>query len=421
MVPHNVHICCSVANEKWFRQEELHYLFDIFYQSGVELKIVGGAIRNSIMGYPVREIDFATNALPDETIRIAHQHKFSTYTVGKKHGTIHIIGKNKTVYEVTTLRRDISTNGRHSVVQFGTSWLMDAQRRDFSMNALYADKNGNVYDYLGNGFTDCQNRIIRFIGDAYTRIQEDYLRAFRYFRFACLYSQGPLDQKTLNAIQSLQKHISEVSRERVCHELRIMLGASSQRLQEILWEIYDLRLLYAYGFDSFSNAVFNNPYFVRNQGDILFRLWMLFYQHRSYADYRHYNEQNVLSQKEKKRMNLFAYGKANCDILQSRNDLLHLVSEFEAKEAKDIVLSACAVLGEECARYKKYVAQVERQQVFIFPVTGQDLLQNGFKQGREIGHTLRYLKKIWINSDYTLTQKKLIKHITISDDKKKIR
>ena len=150
--------------------------------------MVGGAVRNALLGLPVEEIDVATTAVPEEVVRRVTAAGFKPVPTGIEHGTITVV-IDKHPFEVTTLRQDVETYGRHAKVAFGRDWRTDAERRDFTINALSATRDGTVYDYVG-GLADLEARRVRFIGDPQKRIEEDYLRILRFFRFHAAYSDG---------------------------------------------------------------------------------------------------------------------------------------------------------------------------------------------------------------------------------------
>ena len=191
--------------------------------AGEETRIVGGAIRNALIGRPVHEIDLATTALPDEAARRARAAGFRTVPTGIEHGTLTVIARGEP-FEVTTLREDVETDGRHAIVRFGRDFAADATRRDFTINALSLGRDGRVRDYC-EGLPDLAARRIRFIGDAATRIREDYLRILRFFRFHAEYGIGPLDREGLAAAIAGREGLARLSRERIRAELLKLVAA----------------------------------------------------------------------------------------------------------------------------------------------------------------------------------------------------
>ena len=183
--------------------------------------MVGGAVRNTLIGEPPGDVDVATTARPDEVIRRVEAAGFKAVPTGLEHGTITVVIESRP-YEVTTLREDVETFGRKAKVAFGRDWKADAERRDFTINALSVSPDGTVHDYVG-GLADIAARRVRFIGDAATRIAEDYLRILRFFRFHSAYGQGAFDPASLHACIAARAGLDRLSRERVRMELMKLL------------------------------------------------------------------------------------------------------------------------------------------------------------------------------------------------------
>jgi poly(A) polymerase len=209
----------------WLHGGSLPRLLEVLDRNGEEARVVGGAVRNTLLGEPVGEIDLATTAVPDEVVRRAAAAGFKPVPTGIEHGTVTIV-VDGTPFEVTTLREDVETFGRHARVAFGRSWQHDAERRDFTMNALYAGRDGSLYDYAG-GLDDLAARRVRFIGDPTRRIAEDYLRILRFFRFHAAYGDGgPPDAAGLAACIAGRAGLETLSRERVRMEILKLLSAT---------------------------------------------------------------------------------------------------------------------------------------------------------------------------------------------------
>lgn len=186
-------------------------------------RYVGGAVRDTLLGLPVSDVDIATALLPNEVINRLEAAGIKAIPTGIEHGTVTaaVDGKN---YEITTLRRDVATDGRRATVAFATDWQEDASRRDFTINALYADpKSAEVFDYF-DGMSDLEARRLRFIGDAHQRIAEDFLRILRYFRFLARYGGGQLDADAITACATGAHGLTALSRERIAQELTRILG-----------------------------------------------------------------------------------------------------------------------------------------------------------------------------------------------------
>jgi poly(A) polymerase len=207
----------------WLREGALAQLLGVLNRDGEEARVVGGAVRNALLGEPISEFDVATTAIPDEVVRRATAAGFKPVPTGIEHGTITVVIASRP-FEVTTLREDVETFGRHASVRFGRDWRADAERRDFTMNALSAGADGVVHDYVG-GLADLKARRVRFIGDAKKRIDEDYLRILRFFRFHAAYGHGLPDAAGLAACIAARAGLGQLSRERVRMELLKLLLA----------------------------------------------------------------------------------------------------------------------------------------------------------------------------------------------------
>ena len=216
----------------WLKDEGLQRLIAVLSAGGEEARIAGGAVRNALIGEAVSDIDIATTTVPDETEKRAKDAGFRTVPTGKAHGTVTVIAGG-TPYEVTTLRADVETDGRHATVVFGTDWKADAERRDFTVNALYARADGAVIDLVG-GLADLDARRLRFIGDPEARIREDYLRILRFFRFFAWYGDGRPDADGLRACARLKEGMARLSAERVWAELKKLLCAPDPS-RALLW------------------------------------------------------------------------------------------------------------------------------------------------------------------------------------------
>jgi poly(A) polymerase len=222
----------SVAHEAWFQDPRLTRVFSLLNADGGEGRVVGGAVRNSLMGLDVSDIDMATTLTPDAVIERAKAAGIKAVPTGIAHGTVTLVLDGKP-FEVTTLRTDVETDGRHAKVAFSTDWQGDAERRDLTINALYANAAGEVIDLVG-GLADIETRNIRFIGDAATRISEDYLRILRFFRFFAYYGSGRPDAAGLKASAAARSKLATLSAERVWSELRKLLSAKDPG-RALLW------------------------------------------------------------------------------------------------------------------------------------------------------------------------------------------
>ncbi|RWI08025.1 CCA tRNA nucleotidyltransferase [Mesorhizobium sp.] len=216
----------------WLGERHLQRLLAALAAGGEEARVAGGAVRNALIGQPVADVDIATTTVPDETIRRAEAAGFKAVPTGIEHGTITIVAGGKP-FEVTTLRADIETDGRRAKVSFGRDWKADAERRDFTINALYAEADGTIVDLVG-GVADIEARRLRFIGDPEARIREDYLRILRFFRFFAWYGDGRPDAEGLKACARLKEGLGQLSVERIWSELKKLLSAPDPS-RALLW------------------------------------------------------------------------------------------------------------------------------------------------------------------------------------------
>ena len=198
---------------------QIFRIFETFNQNSIFL--VGGCIRDAILQKDVTDIDFATSLTPDETTNLLDQNNIQSVDVGKKYGTVTAI-INQKKYEITSFRKDISTDGRHATVTFTNDMKEDAQRRDFTFNALYVDSNGKIFDFY-NGQEDLKNGNVIFIGDPNERIKEDYLRILRYFRFFALFENSDIDPDLQKVFMANHAHLSKISNERKWFEFKEIL------------------------------------------------------------------------------------------------------------------------------------------------------------------------------------------------------
>jgi poly(A) polymerase len=220
----------TLPRQAWLSQAATTQVMDALTLAGGEdcARFVGGCVRDALSRRPVNDIDIATTLTPDEVITAVRGAGLRAIPTGVEHGTVTVVAEH-TPFEITTLRRDVETDGRRAVVAFTRDWAEDAARRDFRINALYADREGVIYDPSGGGLADVAAGAIVFVGDAETRIREDALRILRYFRFLAWYGRGEPDGGSLRACQALAPLVEGLSAERVAKELLTLLAAEDPR------------------------------------------------------------------------------------------------------------------------------------------------------------------------------------------------
>jgi poly(A) polymerase len=217
----------SLAGAEWLSDARLQRVLAALAAEGGETRVAGGTVRNALLDEPVGDMDVATTEVPARVVELARRAGLEVHPTGLDHGTVTVVAKDgdgPKTFEVTTLRIDVETFGRHAQVAFTDDWTADAQRRDFTMNALYCDGAGTVFDPVG-GFPDILERRVRFVGEPAERIREDFLRILRFFRFQARYGQGDPDAHGLAACVALQEGLETLSAERVRQEMLKLLVA----------------------------------------------------------------------------------------------------------------------------------------------------------------------------------------------------
>nr|WP_255616673.1 CCA tRNA nucleotidyltransferase [Microvirga puerhi] len=362
---------------------------------GVETRIVGGAVRNALLGRPVTEVDCASTALPDVIVDFAKKAGFKPVPTGIDHGTITVVVEGEP-FEVTTLREDVETDGRYAVVRFGHDFEADALRRDFTINALSLSADGRLYDYT-DGLADLAARRVRFIGDAHVRIREDYLRILRFFRFYAEYAENGPDPEGLTAAGQERAGLAILSRERIRHEMLRLLAARRA--------VDTVRILAEHGFLTWIlDGVAEFGRFGRIAADGARRKIERFAALAVMVeeDAERLRERLRLSNDEHRR--LAGYGRL-VGALRSEPAILdqvairRLVAEHGV-ETVDLVLAALSgelrpqVSGEALAALDGFRSGAVP--LPVFPLRGADLVEEGIPRGPKIGEILASARSIWL-------------------------
>lgn len=349
-----------------------------------EARIVGGAVRNMLMGVSVSDIDITTTTLPDETTRRAQAAGWRVIPTGIDHGTVTVLVEGK-AFEVTTLREDIATNGRHAEVKFGRDFVADAARRDFTMNALSLGLDGVVHDEFG-GLADIATRRVRFIGDADQRLREDYLRGLRFLRFSAEYGDGQLDAAGLAAVLRQREGFAQLSRERVRQEMLKLVCAryadgvmTVAETHGLLSGIVGLPLDLARFAQLIGNAAKASP---------VARLFALFVQKE--GDIPMLRASLRLSNEE-------------CTRLEALNDAYWMLEKGDAIRLiayrhPDAVAEAILLCPMPEDKRTFLLKQAEHPPVFH--LKGADILARGVPAGPEIGRLLAAAEARWIQADF---------------------
>ncbi|KAB2836740.1 MAG: CCA tRNA nucleotidyltransferase [Caedimonadaceae bacterium] len=215
----------SIEIQPWMRSLEVQKLFSVFESAHTNLRFVGGVVRDALSGRPIDDIDLATILTPDVVMTTLTQAGITMVPTGLKHGTVTAVINNKH-FEITTLRTDVSSDGRHAEVEYTNDWLKDAMRRDFTFNAMYLSYDGELFDPF-DGLSDLKSGIVRFIGNPTQRITEDYLRILRFFRFFAYFGKNDPDERTLQSIVELKEGLNRISSERIHKEFFKLIEATN--------------------------------------------------------------------------------------------------------------------------------------------------------------------------------------------------
>jgi poly(A) polymerase len=385
----------------WLREGPLARLLAALNSDGDEARAVGGAVRNVLLGEPVHEIDVATTAEPKTVISRVNSAGFKAVPTGIDHGTVTVVIEGRP-FEVTTLREDVETFGRHATVRFGRDWKKDAERRDFTMNALSAGADGVVHDYVG-GIPDLKIRRVRFIGDAATRIAEDYLRILRFFRFHAWYGRGFLDAGGLHACIAGRAGLDQLSRERVRMELMKLLVAphatpvlATMSEAGILGRVLGgVPLLASFENMAKVEAATGAP------ADPVQRLgalgvWLPEDAERLFQRLR-------LSNVEHER--LISMGDAWWSIKPSNEKAARvLLYRIGTQSFTDRVLVAWARSHEGAAdkNWKMLAELPQRWTAPVFPLKSADFISRGVEKGPGLGAALRAAEEAWIAADFPM-------------------
>lgn len=356
-------------------------------------RFVGGCVRNALIGVPVADIDIATTLKPEETDRAIRAAGLKAVPTGIAHGTVTAVSERRP-FEITTLRRDVSTDGRNATVAFTDDWAEDAARRDFRLNALYADGEGRVFDPTGEGLADAAAGRIVFVGSPETRIREDYLRILRFFRFFAWYGRGKPDAAALAACQAHSPGMSRLSSERVSKELMTLLAAPDPRvamaamagagvLAEILPEA-ELGPLF--------DAV------VELSADPVGRLMVLFP-----TDPRLVREASTrlrFPNSTRDRLAAAAAAAPSTVLSMSDAEVRGAVYRHGARAVADALFRRWAENPTDAAGARRLLALAEGWHPPPMPVGGRQLARLGVAPGPETGRLLKAFEDSWIADDF---------------------
>lgn len=360
-------------------------------EAGYEVRIVGGAVRDLVMGKNPKDIDMATDAEPQTMMKILDAAGIRHEPTGLQHGTITAILDGEPI-EITTLRIDTETDGRHAEVQFTNDWRKDAERRDLTFNAMSMEMNGTLHDYF-DGIQDIQNGVARFVGNADARMQEDYLRILRFFRFQGRLNTPTWDRETMDAVRRNAEGLRKISGERVWMEMEKILAQPKSR-GDVLERMNQAGVLEAIDMPT-------NRINLVNQVDGDDPVAALAASVNSTAD--------LDAVRRRWKFSTDAYARARF-IIENRDQplddrsLRRMLADPKIRSEHVFSLLNSVGQGNKIASLKAWTPPE-------FPVTGSDLAASGMKPGPQMGQTLASLRREWENSGFKLNKEQLLKRM----------
>lgn len=390
----------KIAPQPWMASVETRQVVDALTAEGAEARFVGGCVRDALLGRPVKDVDLATPLVPAEVTRLLEAAGIKVVPTGIDHGTVTAVVAHRP-YEITTLRRDVETYGRHAKVAFTDDWQADAARRDFTMNALSCRANGEVFDYFG-GLEDLRRGRVRFVGDATARIEEDVLRLLRFYRFLAHYGRGTPDADARKACRAMAARLAGLSAERLRDETLKLLKAPAPH--EVLVLMHNDKVLAAYlpeaiEIERLARLVtIERRWGVRARaGDPLRRLAILL---RDPAQAGAVATRLRFSNKDRER---FEAQRSDpgfvppMDERAIRRECYRLGPELLVDRA---LLYYAARGTPDNAALGRILDQVESWEPVTLPVKGDDVLALGVPTGEAVGSALRQVEEWWIGEDF---------------------
>ena len=378
------------------------------YSLESELRYVGGCIRKIIKKEKIDDIDLATNLEPTQVCEALKKNNINYFESGIEHGTITAI-KDNYRFEITTLRKDVITDGRHAKVEFSKDWKEDASRRDFTINAIYSDKDGNLFDPF-NGKKDLENGIINFIGNPEERIKEDYLRILRYLRFFLNYSKQEHNLKIIKLLRINIKGVINLSKERLINELKKITKIDT--LESLLKDESSLKLILMIFPELKNIKVFlklnqNNKDIIKEK-DFIFLLSLMIIDATDNVDYFLYRFN--FSNKDQKRIKIidnFYKEKITSKTFTIKN--MNRVFYYNGKEAiLDILGHRLVKSNKSEDSLKKLINHYENLKTPIMPISA-DLLMNKYEisEGKKLGEKLKTIEEEWVKNNFQISEKQV--------------
>ena len=379
-------------------------IFICFQNQNYKLKLVGGCVRKLITEEKIDDMDIAINIEPEKIKKVLVEQKIKFVETGIKYGTITAL-INDFKFEITSLRKDLSTDGRHAKVEFTSNWEQDAQRRDFTINAIYSDISGEVYDPL-NGIKDLKNGIIKFIGDPNQRIQEDYLRILRYLRFYTQYNKNKFhDEITIKAIKRNLDGLAKISKERILEELFKMMKLNnfSKLFEDEFCRFIILSILPQLRNYNRIKILNKISYKIKKQIDKILLLSILIVDETDNCNFFLYKYQ--LSNEDKKRI-LFiknSFKNYSKQYLYSKKNLLKLTYLSDKSSVIELLIFLIFVNPKKISNIENLIDYIKEKTIPEFPINAKFLKEEfNFLEGKQLGDALKKLEKQWIDDGFKI-------------------
>jgi poly(A) polymerase len=393
----------TIGQRPWMTAPETAAVLDALEAAGGAdcARFVGGCVRNTVMGRPINDVDIATTLTPDQASKALEAAGLRAVPTGVEHGTVTAIANHKP-YEVTTLRRDVETDGRRAVVAFTTDWMEDALRRDFTINSLYAQRDGTIFDPTGRGVADARAGRVVFVGEAEQRLREDHLRSLRFFRFLAWYGQGAPDADAVAAITALKDQVSSLAAERISSELLKLLAADDPR--DAVRLMRDTGVLPVVIPGPWNTARFEGLVAIESEQlfetDAVLRLAALLPDDQIAA--AGLAERLRLSNAERDRMVAALAPTPAFKSWMSPREIRRFLYRLGPQPFRDRAKLAWASANRTAVapQWRGMIALGEGWSPPPFPITGEDVLKSGVPKGPLVGEVLREVEDWWIDHDF---------------------
>ena len=378
------------------------------FSSDSEIRYVGGCIRKIINEERVDDIDLASNLEPKQICEALKKNGINFYETGLEHGTI-TASINNYKFEITSLRKDIFTDGRHAKVKYSKNWKDDALRRDFTINSIYSDSDGNLFDPFG-GKTDLENGIINFIGDTDKRIKEDYLRILRYLRFFSNYSKRPHNLDVIKKLKINIEGISKLSKERLLDELKKI--AQIDTLEKLTNDKFSMELILIIfpelkNIKIFSKLNSNNRSLLKGK-DFIFLLSLMIIDETDNIDYFLYKFN--ISKKDQIRMkNIHDFYKKNINLKIFTKDSMNKVFYYYGRETTIDILCHKIIKSKKVdSSLKELISYYENNKVPLMPVNAKQLMEKyEIPEGKQLGKKLKTIEEEWVKNNFKISDQQI--------------